>query len=147
MDHAELTDLLERVGLQHCRAMFPSQLSGGMQRRVALLRAFVVTPHILLMDEPFQSLDAPTADHLRSQLSDLWQDSKPTVFFVTHSLMEALSLADRVLFLSSGPSRIVLDLPVDLARPRGIESMEIQSLSKTLLETYPRLLKGSLQPA
>jgi NitT/TauT family transport system ATP-binding protein len=61
--------------------------------------------------------------------------------------MEALSLADRVLFLSSGPSKIILDLPVDLARPRGIESMEIQSISKTLLETYPRLLKGSLQPA
>jgi ABC-type nitrate/sulfonate/bicarbonate transport system ATPase subunit len=147
MDRAELTDMLERVGLQHCRAMFPSQLSGGMQRRVALLRAFVVTPQILLMDEPFQSLDAPTADHLRSQLSDLWQDSQPTVFFVTHSLMEALSLADRVLFLSSGPSKIILDLPVDLLRPRGIESMEIQSLSKTLLETYPRLLKGSLQAA
>lgn len=144
MDCAELRGLLERVGLQHSADRFPCQLSGGMQRRVALLRAFVVAPQLLLMDEPFQSLDAPTADQLRGQLMDLWQQARPTIFFVTHSLTEALSLADRVLFLSSGPSKIILDYAVDTPRPRGIESQEVQALGRHLLATYPDLLRGGI---
>ncbi|HEX7969626.1 MAG TPA: ATP-binding cassette domain-containing protein, partial [Stellaceae bacterium] len=85
---------------------FPGQLSGGQKRRVALARAFVNDPDLLLLDEPFQSLDAPTAQHLRDLLLALWSRRRPTILFVTHDLREALSLADRVLFLSAGPGRV-----------------------------------------
>lgn len=141
---ARLAQALDRVGLKDCAALFPKQLSGGMQRRVALLRAFMVAPQLLLMDEPFQSLDLPTADQLRAQLHTLWQDSRPTVLFVTHNLQEALSLADRVLFLTPGPSRIALDFAVELPRPRGLDSPAVQRLAQQLLSEHPDLLKGRL---
>jgi NitT/TauT family transport system ATP-binding protein len=96
------------------------------------------------MDEPFQSLDLPTADQLRAQLLTLWQATKPTVLFVTHNLAEALSLADRVLFLSAGPSRVALDFSVDLPRPRGLDSATVQRLAAQLLLDHPDLLKGRL---
>jgi NitT/TauT family transport system ATP-binding protein len=137
-----LTACLSQVGLKDCADLFPNQLSGGMQRRVALLRAFLVAPQLLLMDEAFQSLDAPTADQLRAHLLELWQGSQPTVLFVTHNLHEELALADRVLFLSAGPSRIALDLPLDLPRPRGVDSPAVQALAQQLLQRYPDLLKG-----
>jgi NitT/TauT family transport system ATP-binding protein len=137
-----LTQSLSKVGLKDCAHLYPNQLSGGMQRRVALLRAFSVAPQLLLMDEPFQSLDAPTADQLRTHLLDLWQDTKPTVLFVTHNLQEALALADRVLFLSAGPSRIALDLPLELPRPRGVDSPAVLAMAQQLLQRYPDLLKG-----
>lgn len=142
-----LQDLLALVGLPGCGAMFPGQLSGGMQRRVALLRAFIVEPDLLLMDEPFQSLDAPTANQLRILLQDLWQRTCPTVLFVTHSLREALSLADRILFLSAQPSRVILDLPVDLQHPRAIEDLSVQKLHESLLDQYPQLLGGLIAPS
>jgi len=141
---AKLQDLLAQVGLPDCGALFPGQLSGGMQRRVALLRAFIVEPEVLLMDEPFQSLDAPTAAQLRTLLHELWQRTRPTVLFVTHSLREALSLADRVLFLSARPSGIILDLAVDLPHPRTIEDCAVQNLHASLLERYPQLLGGQI---
>ena len=141
---SRLHQALERVGLGDCSQLFPRQLSGGMQRRVALLRAFLMEPQLLLMDEPFQSLDDPTAEQLRAQLLSLWQATKPTVLFVTHNLQEALSLADRVLFLSAGPARVVLDVPVDLPRPRCLDSSGVQQLSQQLLADYPDLLKGRL---
>jgi NitT/TauT family transport system ATP-binding protein len=121
---------------------FPNRLSGGQQRRVALARAFVSDPALLLLDEPFQSLDAPTAQHLRDLLLALWARHRPTVLFVTHDLREALSLGDRVLFLSTGPARIVLDLPLDLPRPRSPDGPPVEALRKRLLESYPDLLRG-----
>jgi len=142
-----LQDLLALVGLPGCGAMFPGQLSGGMQRRVALLRAFIVEPDLLLMDEPFQSLDAPTANQLRILLQDLWQRTCPTVLFVTHNLREALSLADRILFFSAQPARIILDLPVELQHPRSIEDLSVQKLHQSLLDQYPKLLGGLIAPS
>lgn len=144
---AELQDLLAQVGLPGCGAMFPSQLSGGMQRRVALLRAFIVEPELLLMDEPFQSLDVPTANQLRILLHALWQRTRPTVLFVTHSLREALSLADRILFLSAQPAKVILDFAIDLPRPRSIEDASVQKLHASLLERYPQLLAGQIAPS
>jgi len=144
---AGIKDLLALVGLPDCGAMFPGQLSGGMQRRVALLRGFIVEPDLMLMDEPFQSLDAPTAHQLRILLLDLWQRTRPTVLFVTHSLREALSLADRVLFLSTRPATIILDLPVDLQHPCAIEDLSVQNLHQSLLERYPQLLGGLIGPS
>jgi NitT/TauT family transport system ATP-binding protein len=139
-----LSCLLQQVGLQDCAGLFPKQLSGGMQRRVALLRAFAHAPQLLLMDEPFQSQDAPTAEQLRTHLLDLWQTSRPTVLFVTHQLTEALTLADRVLFLTHAPARIALDVAVELPRPRQLDCAAVQALGQQLLQRYPNLLKGSV---
>lgn len=94
-------------------------------------------PDLLLVDEPFQSLDAPTADQLRGLLQDLWQRTCPTVLFVTLSLREALNLADRILFLSARPFGIIFDYAVDLPRPRAIEDLVVQKLHESLLEHPP----------
>lgn len=145
--HPPLQDLLTLVGLPGCGDLFPGQLSGGMQRRVALLRAFIVEPDLLLMDEPFQSLDAPTAHQLRLLLQDLWQRTHPTVLFVTHSLREAISLADRILFLSGQPSKVILDLPIGLQHPRTIEDISVQKVHESLLNQHPQLLGGQITAA
>jgi NitT/TauT family transport system ATP-binding protein len=137
-----LLEMLQNVGLAHCAALFPHQLSGGMQRRVALARAFITAPQLLLMDEPFQSLDAPTAAQLREQLLTLWQRCGCTVLFVTHQLSEAVALADRILFLSEGPSRVLQDLALPLPRPRNVESPAVQALCQQLLLQHPDLLRG-----
>lgn len=139
-----LAELLTEVGLAGCDRLYPGQLSGGMQRRVALLRAFIVQPDLLLMDEPFQSLDAPTAQQLRTVLQDLWHRIRPTVLFVTHSLREAISLADRVLFLSEPPSQVILDIPVGLRHPRTVEDESVQGIRASLLVQYPKLLRGQV---
>ena len=134
--------LLREMQLGDLLDAFPRQLSGGQQRRVALARAFVNDPDLLLLDEPFQSLDAPTAQHLRELLLALWARRRPTILFVTHDLREALSLGDRVLFLSARPGRVVLDLPLDLPRPRSPDGAAVEALRKRLLENYPDLLCG-----
>jgi ABC-type nitrate/sulfonate/bicarbonate transport system ATPase subunit len=121
---------------------FPNRLSGGQQRRVALARAFVNDPDLLLLDEPFQSLDAPTAQQLRDLLVAMCMRRRPTILFVTHDLREALSLADRVLFLSRSPGRVTLDLPLSLSRPRHPDSTAVEGVRKRLLETHPDLLRG-----
>ncbi len=134
--------LLREMNLNGQLNSYPGHLSGGQQRRVALARAFVNEPELLLLDEPFTSLDAPTAQQLRDLLLALWQKQRPTVLFVTHDLREALSLGDRILFLSAGPGRIVLDLPVELARPRLPDSPAVEAARKRLLDIYPDLLRG-----
>ena len=139
---ARAEKMLEEMQLGPYFDAFPGQLSGGQQRRVALARAFVNDPDLLLLDEPFQSLDAPTAQHLRDLLLALWSRRRPTILFVTHDLREALSLSDRVLFLSAGPGRVVLDLPIDLPRPRSLDGAAVEALRKRLLESYPDLLRG-----
>lgn len=140
--------LLQRVGLAGSEDKFSGQLSGGMQRRVALARAFAVNPELLLMDEPFVSLDLPTARQLRQQMLDLWASQRPVVLFVTHDFSEALSVADRVIFFSSHPGTPLLDIPVDLPRPRNSEE-DIQQLRDQLLQRYPDILSGTghLQPS
>jgi NitT/TauT family transport system ATP-binding protein len=115
-----------------------------MQRRVALLRAFIVEPDLLLMDEPFQALDAPTAEQLRLLLQELWQRTGPTVLFVTHSLREAICLADRILFLSPRPSQVILELPIKLPHPRRIEDAAVHEFHEGLLRQYPDLLGGRI---
>lgn len=134
--------LLQDVGLADFAGAFPGRLSGGMQRRLALARAFAVKPGLLLMDEPFVSLDAPTGWRLRRQLLVLWQELRPTVLYVTHNLREALTLADRILFLSARPGRVVLDQPVDLRRPRAPQDPAVRELDDYLLVEHPELLSG-----
>lgn len=135
-------ELLTAMGLGNVLAAYPNRLSGGMQRRVALARAFSIHPRLLLLDEPFVSLDAPVANRLRSMLVELWQRHASTVLFVTHDLREALALADRVLFLSPGPAHVVLDYPVVLGRPRLPDDAAVAALHDRLLRTHPALLAG-----
>jgi NitT/TauT family transport system ATP-binding protein len=141
-DGGEAERLLTEMRLGDVMHAFPNRLSGGMQRRVALARAFAVKPRLLLMDEPFVSLDAPVAEKLRALLLETWKARRTTVLFVTHDLGEALALADRILFLSPSPGRIVLDLPVNLPRPRHLEDPAVRALRRDLLGRYPQLLAG-----
>lgn len=135
-------ETLDMVGLGDSAYAFPGELSGGMQRRVALARAFVIGPSLLLMDEPFVSLDQPTAENLQSRLLDLWQATRPTVVFVTHDLASAVSLADRVLFFASGPGRVILQQTIDMPRPRPPRGREVQLLCDELIKAHPDLLSG-----
>jgi len=113
--HALIPELLERVGLKGAASQYPERLSLGMQRRAALARGFVLEPDILLMDEPFVSLDDPTAQGLRELLIGLWNKRPTTVLFVTHDRTEAVMLATRILRLSGASATIVQDEAVQLS--------------------------------
>lgn len=118
---ASVQQLLSVVGLKGFEEFYPSQLSGGMKQRVALARALALGPEILLMDEPFASLDALTRDRMGEELLRIW-DGNRTVVFVTHSIPEAVLLSDRVVVLSARPGRIRADIAIEMPRPRSAES-------------------------
>jgi len=111
-------EMIELVGLDGFEDNWPRDLSGGMAQRVALARALIHDPDLLLLDEPFGSLDAITRERMWTELSRIWQAKQKTVIMVTHSINESLFLADRVLVLTQRPGRVKLDLEVDLPRPR-----------------------------
>ncbi|GAA1132228.1 ABC transporter ATP-binding protein [Citricoccus alkalitolerans] len=111
-------ELLEMVGLGDKANKFSYELSGGMQQRVAICRALVSHPEILLMDEPFGALDAMTRDSMNIELQRIWQETKRSVLFVTHSIPEAVWLGDRVVVVGDKPGRIIADIRVRLPRPR-----------------------------
>jgi NitT/TauT family transport system ATP-binding protein len=112
--------LLGRMGLARFEQAYPRELSGGMRQRVNLARAFANDPEVLLMDEPFASLDEQTKLILQDDLLQVWEGSRKTVVFITHSLDEAVRLGDRVVVMTARPGRIKATIPVDLPRPRDV---------------------------
>ncbi|WP_083527604.1 ABC transporter ATP-binding protein [Curtobacterium ammoniigenes] len=112
-------DWLRRVGLTGFGDRYPHQLSGGMRKRVAMAAALINKPRILLMDEPFGALDVQTKAIMQTELLNLWEESRPSVLFITHDLDEAVALADRVVIMTSSPGTVKNIFDVDLPRPRG----------------------------
>ncbi len=131
-------NLLKKVGLEKYKNQYANRLSGGMQRRIAMARAFASNPNILLLDEPFISIDQKISNSLRRLLIQLWRKNKPIIIFVTHDLDEAIELADRIIFLSNLPSKILLDQEINLVRPRNQNNKKFIFL-KQLLSSTTRL--------
>ncbi|GGF82621.1 ABC transporter ATP-binding protein [Azorhizobium oxalatiphilum] len=120
---AEADRLLEMVGLSEAAKAYPFQLSGGMAQRVGIARMLLHNPSLLILDEPFAALDAMTREDLSLELQTIWMEGRKTALFVTHSIPEAVLLADRVVVLGERPARVVADIRVPLPRPRTIETM------------------------
>jgi len=116
--HNKVRDMIQLVGLSGFEDSLPRDLSGGMAQRVAIARALIHDPDLLLLDEPFASLDALTRERMWTELSRIWQAKQKTVIMVTHSINESLFLADRVIVLTQRPGKIKMDVEVDLPRPR-----------------------------
>jgi len=131
--------MLEAMQLTAAQHRYPEHLSLGMSRRVAIIRAFAVDPEVLLMDEPFVSLDAPTARQVRELLLNLWQQRPHTILFVTHDLREAIALADRLIFLSAGPMQVVSEIVVPIPRSERGNELAIESFRQQLLKNHPEI--------
>ena len=131
--------LLEVMQLTQFQHVYPERLSLGMSRRVAIIRGFAINPDVLLMDEPFVSLDAPTARQVRSLLISLWQQRPHTVLFVTHDLREAIALADRIVFLAAAPMKVIADMAVPIPRSGRDDEQAIEIFRQQLLRDYPAL--------
>lgn len=122
-DEEWIAHLLERTDLTEFEGRMPLELSGGMQQRAAIVRALALRPEVLLMDEPFGALDAFTREEMNRLVEEIWLETKTTIAFITHSIEEAILLADRVIVLSARPGRVLADYPVPFPRPRDHEIM------------------------
>jgi NitT/TauT family transport system ATP-binding protein len=140
-----IEDVLSLVGLTGFGERYPHELSGGMQQRVAVARALIVEPQLLLMDEPFGALDALTRTHLQEELERIVVRARRTVLLITHDIDEALLLADRILVMSARPGRILAEYAVGVPRPRIISNLmrnpAVQDLKGTIIE----LLRGQVR--
>jgi nitrate ABC transporter ATP-binding subunit len=125
-------EFVRMVGLGRFADRYPNQLSGGMKQRVAIARVLANNANILLMDEPFGALDALTREQLQNELLQIWKRTGVTTIFVTHSVEEAVLLADRVLVMSAGPGRIDSDFRIELPRPRDVSSPEFNALRRDI---------------
>lgn len=126
--------LLEMVGLEDFEQHYPRELSGGMQQRVAMCRALIHDPRILLLDEPFGALDSITREELNDDLQRIWAETRKTVILVTHNIDEAVYLADRVAVISARPGHVLEELAIDLGRPRTLETRAMREFDELTLE-------------
>ena len=124
----EAMQLLSKVGLEGFENTYPYELSGGMRQRAAIAQALAIKPKLLLMDEPFGALDDSTRRELQQMLTELWQENRTTILFVTHNIDEAVLLGDKVLVFSERPGRIIRKFDVDLPRPRNSVTKEFTDL-------------------
>ncbi|KKC38038.1 ABC transporter ATP-binding protein [Devosia epidermidihirudinis] len=120
-DRERINKLLKRVGLEGFETKYPRELSGGMQQRASIVRSLAVNPSVLLMDEPFGALDAFTRDEMNLLIQEIWMETGKTIIFITHSISEAVFLADRIVVMSARPGRIANIVDVDLPRPRPVK--------------------------
>lgn len=131
-------DLLDLTGLSDFASNYPNELSGGMQRRVAICRALVFDPEILMLDEPFGALDAMTRDYMNVELAKIWESTKKTVMLITHSIREAVFLSDRVFVMSTAPGHIVDTIDINLKHPRPLDIVSSPQFAKyeTKIRSY-----------
>jgi NitT/TauT family transport system ATP-binding protein len=134
-------EYLELAGLGHAAERYPNELSGGMQQRVGVVRALANNPEILLMDEPFASVDAQTRMTLQEELTRIWEERRPTILFITHDVGEAVFLADRVIVLSKGT--VLKELAIDLPRPRNWDRLMEDARFKTLSAEVLQLVRSA----
>ena len=137
-------EMLEMVGLKDFANHFPKQLSGGMQQRVNIARAFGIRPEILLMDEPFSALDEFTKEKLYEDLLRIWRQTNKTIIFVTHNIQEAVFLSDRICVLSPHPGRLSAIVDVDLPRPRTLDMKESAHFNELVLKVRNSFEGGSV---
>lgn len=131
--YSKARDYIKMVGLERFENRYPHELSGGMKQRVAIARALVNDPLALLMDEPFGALDAQTRNIMQSELLRIWHEEKKTIIFVTHSVDEAIYLADRIVIMSARPGRIKDVIEIDIPRPRNRTSPEVNRVRDRIL--------------
>ena len=144
-DRAKRADeMLEMAGLKDFANHFPKQLSGGMQQRVNIARAFGIRPEILLMDEPFSALDEFTKEKLYEDLLRIWRQTNKTIIFVTHNIQEAVFLSDRICVLSPHPGRLSAIVDVDLPRPRTLDMKESAHFNELVLKVRNSFEGGSV---
>ncbi len=137
-------EMLEMVGLTDFKNHYPNQLSGGMQQRVNIARAFGIRPDIVLMDEPFSALDEFTKEKLYEDLLRIWRSTNKTILFVTHNIQEAVFLSDRVCVLSPHPGRLSAVVDIDLPRPRTLDLRDTQHFSELVMKVRNSFEGGSV---
>ena len=140
-------ELIERVGLRGFEDHYPHELSGGMRQRANIIRTLIYDPELILMDEPFGPLDAQTRIVLQDELLKLWSATKKTIIFITHDLIEAITLADRVVLMSSRPGRIKSVEPVNIARPRDVFKIHESEQFRAVHEKLWRELRPEVKLA
>ena len=142
-DLEKIIELLKIVNLEKYLDYYPGKLSGGMKRRISIIRAFINNPDLILMDEPFVSLDYPTAIDLKNEFLQLCKKFNPTVILVTHDISEAIHLSNRILFFKKEPAKIIYEF--DNPNIQEFEIKRIDEIKNQIFEKYPNILKGELE--
>jgi NitT/TauT family transport system ATP-binding protein len=138
-DNERIEKLLKRVGLVGFDQKYPRELSGGMQQRASIVRSLAVDPSVLLMDEPFGSLDAFTRDEMNLLIQEIWMETGKTIAFVTHSIPEAIFLADRIVVMSARPGRVASIYDIDIPRPRSVDIQTRPDFIERVMEIKRRI--------